>query len=156
FHAWDQSAGTNGGTMDATSTGDPSSLSVNVDTATLTVNHVNHAPGLTTPPNATMPSVVQNVSPAANPGTDVHSLVQQLTISAVDPGDAKGVAVPQVDTTTGFWQYSVDGGTTWLSFGTNPTSSSPAITATVVTFPGAAVLLADSATDRVRFLPNVG
>ena len=39
------------------------------------------------------------------------------SMSDVDPGAAKGIAITGLRRTNGDWQYSIDGGTTWNAIG---------------------------------------
>jgi hypothetical protein len=82
--------------------------------------------------------IYEDISDVANSGTLVSDLVANL-ISDVD-GDPDGIAVTGVDDSNGTWQYSTDGGSTWLAFGAVTDSN--------------AVLLGTSANDLVRFVPD--
>ena len=88
-----------------------------------------------------LPNVLKN-------STDPNgSLVATIIASAggdritdVDSGSVEGIAVTSVDNSNGAWEYSIDGGSNWMAFGsvTNAT----------------AVVLTDTANDRIRFVPN--
>ncbi len=77
--------------------------------------------------------------PTANPGTLVSALIAGH-VTDPDNGAVSGIAVTSVDNTNGTWEYSINGGGTWLAFG----------------FPGTdtARLLAADANSLVRFVPN--
>ncbi|MEM9118770.1 MAG: hypothetical protein AAGD09_12925 [Cyanobacteria bacterium P01_F01_bin.56] len=65
--------------------------------------------------NATLSAIDEDVAAASNTGNTVAELVGPLiTDTDFDP---EGIAVTSVDNTNGTWQYSTDGGTTWLNFG---------------------------------------
>lgn len=134
FRGWDRKLGVAGETLDLTKTGTGGSSTVSAATARLSivVKPVNDAPRLPTTP-VTLPAVSRtDTNPAG-------SLVADLLVGVLDPdaGPRYGVAITAVSGTGGRWQYSLNGGMTWLN-----------LTAT----PAAARLLRD--TDRVRFLPN--
>jgi hypothetical protein len=79
-----------------------------------------------------------------NPGTTINDLIASGAngdpINDADPDPQEGIAIIGVDDEDGSWQYSIDDGNSWYSFG-NPSDDS-------------AVLLGDDPTDRVRFAPN--
>ncbi len=105
----------------------------------------NHAPTLVTNISGLVPAVA---SGSPNTGIDLASFITALGNNIGDPDDAayapalapRGIAVTSVDNTHGTWQYSLDGGTSWLGFG------SPSLTA--------ARLLRGNSTTRIRFVPN--
>jgi hypothetical protein len=78
---------------------------------------------------------------ATNPGTLVSDLIAGH-VSDADAGASAGIAVIGVDTTNGLWQYSLDAGASWSSFG-SPSAAS------------ARLLAADGST-YVRFVPDAG
>jgi VCBS repeat-containing protein len=104
----------------------------------VTINPVNDAPVLNST-SAAFPAV--NEDNTNNAGTPVSTFVASLNITDVDAGAVGGLAVTGVDEAHGDWQFSTDGGTTWTSFG--------------AVSDGAARLLADSTSDRIRFAPNL-
>jgi uncharacterized protein YkwD len=99
---------------------------------------VNHAPVLNTAnPFSLNPLYHLSVS---NPGTLVSALIGN-SITDQDAGALRGIAVTGLNgTASGTWQFSLDGGRTWINFGA--TSSS------------AARLLRP--TDVIRFVPRAG
>jgi hypothetical protein len=101
------------------------------------------------PSQTTYTFLTQNMPLSVNVGTDLHSFVQALNITDTSPGAIKGIAVTGTDTTNGAWQYSLDGGTTWQGLATTSAMMS------VPPSPTNAILLADSPTDRVRFVPTL-
>ncbi|MFE1745263.1 Calx-beta domain-containing protein [Coleofasciculus sp. H7-2] len=78
-----------------------------------------------------------NEDPTSNPGTLISSLIT-TSVTDLDTGDAKGIAVTAADNTNGTWQFSTNGGT-WTAF--TPSES-------------AAQLLAADADTRIRFVPS--
>ncbi|HEY2146988.1 MAG TPA: hypothetical protein VGH32_03570, partial [Pirellulales bacterium] len=84
-------------------------------------------------------NVHQNQPAATNTGTQVAALISGK-VTDPDPGALSGIAVTGVNNTNGTWQYTSDGGTNWLGFG-SPSNTS-------------ARLLAADANTYVRFLPN--
>jgi hypothetical protein len=63
-------------------------------------------------------------------------------IADQDAGAVQGIAIIAADTSHGSWQFSTDGGATWLSLGAVSN--------------GSARLLAADANTRIRFVPNLG
>ncbi|CAB5142623.1 hypothetical protein D3OALGA1CA_3945 [Olavius algarvensis associated proteobacterium Delta 3] len=120
--------------VQASTTGNDTDLSP-VATASITVNPVNDAPTLT---GANDLSAIDE-DPVSNPGTLVSDLISGQT-SDPDAASLEGIAVFFVDDASGTWQYSTDGGTNWLAFGSVDASS--------------ARLLAADANTYVRFVPD--
>ena len=106
FHAWDKLDGYTGGTtgIDTGAAGE-SAYASPVITGYITVNPVNDAP------------VVGNVGdfafPVHTPPVPVSDLVSSAGFSAADGG----IAVTGLDTGSGTWEYSINGGISWNSFG---------------------------------------
>jgi len=111
---------------DGTAAGAPAAL-------TMEVRAVNDAPVLNGA-NA-MPSIAEDET--GNAGVTVGAILAGHA-SDVDLDMRTGLAVTAVDDTHGTWQYSLDGGTTWIAFGTVDAAH--------------AVLL--DADDAVRFVPS--
>ena len=132
FRAWDGFTGTAGGTGDVNSS---TAFGAAIVTLGPSVNPVNDAPTLSGANNLT--GIAENVSDASNTGTLVSALISGRTSD--QEGDSVGIAVTAVDNTRGTWQYTVDGGSNWIAFG------SPSATA--------AVLLTANAQTKVRFVP---
>src|SRR5262245_9363588 len=106
-------------------------------TMTVNVSHVNKAPVLSGAND--LATIVEDN--AANGGTLVSDLIAGH-VSDADAGASSGIAVVGVDNTNGTWQYSLDAGASWSSFGA-PSAAS-------------ARLLAADASTYVRFVPNAG
>jgi len=103
----------------------------------------NTAPTLGSAATAILPSVPAGTTSGL--GTTVAALLSVSGSSRVqdrDPRALRGIAVIAADNSNGVWQYSRDGGRSWMSFGT------PSATA--------ARLLADAPGNRIRFLPKAG
>jgi hypothetical protein len=134
YRAWDQSAGTAGTLVPVNGTGGAFAFSSTEASATLNVEPVDHAPSWT----GAGPSLAPVHPGAGNPtGESIDSLFSG-NFRDVDSGTTTGIAVTGLTgTSEGTWQYSLDGGKTWQSFGTVNSS--------------AARLL--SGLDQVRFLP---
>jgi fibronectin-binding autotransporter adhesin len=136
FLAWDQTAGTNGGTIDTEVTGGTTAFSSASATASLVVTPGNLAPTLLGASN--LSSQLENNSSSS--GTLVKALISGQ-ITDPDLNAAQGIAVTGANTASGSWQYSTSGsGGPWLSLGSVSTSS-------------ARLLAADNNTF-VRFVPN--
>jgi hypothetical protein len=134
FRAWDRTSGNVGGTADITATGGGTAFSAGQEIASITINAVNDAPVLAAGVSALTPVAVNSTNPA---GDTVASFTSSF-ISDVDAGALQGIAVVAASTSGGHWEYSTNGGASFLSFGT--------VSA------GAARLL--DLDDRVRFVPN--
>jgi hypothetical protein len=138
YKAWNRTVGAAGGIADLTAVGSGgrTAFSTATQTASITVTFVNDRPVLATQGTSALTPLAPDDTNSA--GNTVASLLGSA-FSDVD-GPARGIAVIGTDNTHGTWQYSTDGGQTWLAFGLP----------TVV----AARLLRD--TDLVRFVPAVG
>src|SRR5207253_2324490 len=80
----------------------------------VTINPVNDAPVLVTT-NAAFPAVDED--DVSNPGTRVADFLSTLTITEVDAGAVRGLAVTGADDAHGTWQFSTDGGSSWTALG---------------------------------------
>jgi hypothetical protein len=125
-------------------------------TLTITTDDLGNSGGSSLPDtdNVTIAVAVPNTAPVLNGanalvtiGEDAvgngGTLVSQLIAGQItdpDAGAQAGIAVTAVDNTNGTWQYSTDGGDSWLAFGTPSVNN-------------ARLLAADAAT-YVRFVPN--
>src|SRR6202051_3942444 len=137
YRAWDETAGSHGTTADTSSNGGTTAFSTATDTAHLTVASVNDAPVLT-PISPTLTAITEDqTSNVSDPGQTVSSFIG-ASISDVDAGAVKGIAITGLSSTNGSWQYSIDGGTTWTAIGAVSNSTA---------------LLLD-ASDKIRFLPD--
>jgi autotransporter-associated beta strand protein len=134
LRGWDQSVGTAGSTVAANTVGGSSALSAGSASLSLSVTAVNDAPVLT-PASPSFDSVGEDET--SNAGQTVARL---LGSSVTDPDSdaSQGLALTGLSSSTGTWQYSLDGGSNWSDVG--------AVSA------DAALLL--RATDRIRFVPD--
>lgn len=138
FRAWDRTSGTVGVAADTSVNGGTTAFSTASFTSTISVTAVNDAPVIDAGPY-TMPTITEDLAPASNTGTTVGTLVPSSHFSDIDGSSLQqGIAVTSVDTTNGDWEYSTNGGTTWLSL--NGASDA------------ASILLA--AGSKIRFLPK--
>ena len=133
FRAWDQTSGTAGSRVDASTNGGITSFSTATETASITVTAVNDAPS----------GAAASLFPAINEDNfnSAGKLVSSFTTTTSDPdsGALKGIAIIEVDNTNGEWQYTLDG-SNWFAVGNVSESS--------------ARLLAADANTRVRFVPD--
>ncbi len=118
FRAWDQSAGSAGGFSDVTTNGGQTAFSTASETASIAVNAVNDAPVL----DSSSPLHLTDLDEDAvgNGGMTVADLLNSTggnRITDVDAGALRGIAVIGLDAAYGTWQYSLDGGLTWLNIG---------------------------------------
>jgi hypothetical protein len=134
YRAWDQTAGTAGGTLSTVSTPPTGSISSAWEKAVLSVLAVNDAPVLDTTFDPVLRPTTQGASIPAS--TRVSDLL--AGVSDVDDGALRGIAVYGASNYWGNWQSSLDDGSTWTDMN-EPTDS-------------AALLLPASA--RVRFQPE--
>ncbi|HEX2826786.1 MAG TPA: Ig-like domain-containing protein [Burkholderiales bacterium] len=135
FKGWDGTSGAAGATADASVGGGATAFSAASATASITVSAANTAPVL----NGSNNLGAINEDATGSAGTLVSALIAAMTTDA-DPASLTGIAVTAVDNTNGTWQYSVNAGGAWTSFG------SPSATT--------ARLLAADASTYVRFVPN--
>ena len=139
YRAWDQTAGSAGTTFALSSVGGVTAFSSAAATASMAVNFVKRAPSWQSGASISFPPVLglSSSNPNPNPaGSTVASLFGAAFSDA--PGVIVGIAVTATTGTFGTWQYSTNGGTSWVAFPTVSTS--------------AALLLAG--TDLIRFLPT--
>ena len=109
-------------------------------TITLTITGVNDAPVLAMPGAVTLTDIDEGDT--ENQGDLVSAIIASAgadPITDVDIGAVEGIAVTGVDDSNGTWEYSTDGGSTWVAFWSVSDST--------------AVLLTDTANDRMRFVP---
>ena len=109
-------------------------FSTATDTADITVTAVNDAPVLT-PATPSLPTI--NEDDIGNGGIQISTLLGG-SVSDVDSGALGGIAVTGLVSGNGTWEYSTDGGLTWIAVGTVSDSS--------------ALLL--RAGDYIRFVPD--
>jgi VCBS repeat-containing protein len=109
---------------------------------TITIHGTNDAPVL----DPRGPSLITiDEDQTANDGQTISSILNTSqssmsgpSVSDVDDGALTGIAITDFTAQNGSWQYSIDGGTTWLDFG--------------IYSDGQALLL--GADDKVRFVPD--
>lgn len=112
--------------------------------STVIVIPQNDAPVLDNSGDMTMTPI--NEDDVNSPGNSVSAIIQSAQtggedrITDVDENALEGFAVIEAGSSNGIWQYSINGGTTWLPFGSVSNNS--------------AVLLDTAA--RIRFVPNPG
>lgn len=133
FKAWDQSTGTAGTKVNTTNSGGTRAFSIQTAIATVTVESVNDAPLLSGANNFS--NITEDE--LSNSGKPVGSLIAGK-IADVDAGAAIGIAVVNLNSGNGRWQYSINEGQTWANVETVSTQQA---------------LLLRSA-DRLRFIPN--
>ncbi|MBF0178141.1 MAG: DUF4347 domain-containing protein, partial [Magnetococcales bacterium] len=138
YYAWDRTLYTQGALANVTVRGNATPFSLVGDTATQAVTAINDAPTLTAIAPS-LPAITHGDT--TNTGTDMATLVG-ASIADVDltPAPVQGVAVTAVANAGGggFWEYSLDGGTTWSAVGAVSNAAS--------------LLL--RATDRIRYQPD--
>jgi len=134
FRAWDQTAGTAGTVHDTSTNGGTTAFSINIVTATLTVQGVNDAPVLDPSANHLLTAIDEDKTDSV--GDAVSAIVQPGSITDIDGPAVGGIAIVAVDIANGTWQHSVDG-TSWSAITASTTS---------------ALLL--SSQWRVRFVPD--
>lgn len=142
FVAWDRTTGTNGGTAAVGTRGGTTAYSSAYEYASISVT--NSAPVLTVSGSSYLDPIPMNISNILNVGTLVSDLISRSGgITDPDPGVLQGIAINGLgNTSSGTWEYTTNGGTSWSSIGTTGNSN--------------ARLLASNANTRVRFVPNLG
>ena len=113
YRAWDQTSGTFGNSVDASTGGGTTAFSTAFDTVTVSVTSINDAPTIASGYTHSFASTNENTASAA---TLVSTILSGSSWSDVDTGAVSGLAITG-KTGSGTWQYSVDG-TTWTNFGT--------------------------------------
>jgi hypothetical protein len=113
YRAWDRSVGSSGATANVTTNGGTTAFSSGENTASVTVTAVNDSPALGVDAPL-MPTLTEDE--VANAGLSVATVIGS-TIADVDAGTPQGVAITGLSSGNGTWQYSIDGGTTWLDVG---------------------------------------
>jgi hypothetical protein len=134
YHAWDRTLGEPGDTANLASTGGATPFSAAGETATLTVLASNTAPSLVPTGDRVLPAIPEDTT--VSEGAPVREILG-TTATDPDPGTKLGIALMSADGANGQWEYSTDGGATWLDVGAVSVSTS--------------LLLRDI--DRLRFLP---
>ncbi|HYT88770.1 MAG TPA: PKD domain-containing protein, partial [Gemmataceae bacterium] len=109
-------------------------------TVSITIAALNDAPVLNPTGQPKFDPI--NEGDTNNNGTRVADLIAGNLISDVDASALQGIAVVGVDNGNGAWQFSTDGGSTWIDFG-------------VPSDTNARLLAADTLT-RIRFVPASG
>ena len=104
-------------------------------TATIAITAANDAPALSGA--GTVADVAEDTSAPA--GTSVSALLATLTVGDADTGALRGIAITGLDLANGVWEFSTNGGTSWLAIGQRDDTT--------------ALLLSDAAANRVRFVP---
>lgn len=143
FTAWDQTTGTNGGTVNASTRGGTTAFSLAYEYASI---FVNTAPTLDASGTPTLDAIPNTISNAANVGTPVNTILNRMGpggITDPDPGALRGMAIIGLTgTVNGTWQYTIDNGTNWSNILTTGSAN--------------ALLLSNTSTTKIRFVPNPG
>lgn len=144
FVAWDQSTGTNGSVVNASTRGGITAFSTAFEYASI---FVNTAPTLNNAGTPTLDSISNTLPVGSNLGILITDLLNRMGpaggITDPDPAALKGLAlIGQNGTSTGTWQYTTNGGTSWSNVTTSGSAN--------------ALLLASDSTTRIRYVPNAG
>ncbi len=103
----------------------------------------NFAPVLNNTGNPTLPTIAED--DLTNNGVDINTLINSVSpldmITDSDLGALEGIAITNVDTSRGTWEFSTNGGATWQSM--------PAVSDS-----SALLLAANVTTNRIRFVPS--
>jgi Ca2+-binding RTX toxin-like protein len=86
---------------------------IGIDDISVIASRGNQAPVLTG--NATLTAVDEDIDNAINTGSKITDLIRGLSTDA--DNDPQAIAVTGVDNSNGSWQYSINGGATWIDFG---------------------------------------
>jgi uncharacterized delta-60 repeat protein len=114
-------------------------VSMSGSNRTVTVTAVNDAPTLDNSGDMTLTTITEDE--IANTGNTVAEIIASAggdRIADPDAGAVEGIAVTALNSSNGTWQYSINGGGTWIAVGTVSDSS--------------ALLL--RASDKLRFVPD--
>lgn len=145
FVAWDQTAGTNGGTIPVGTRGGSTPFSADYEYASIDVT--NTAPVLDPYGSPALDSINAGIPAGMNVGTLVSDLISQMGpsggINDPDTASKQGIAINGLSgTANGAWEFTVNDGTNWTPIGTTGNTS--------------ALLLASDPNTRVRFVPDPG
>ncbi len=135
YRAWDQTVWGTGGLAYASEWGGNTCFSEQTSFIYCEVAPVNDRPVLNSSENLRIPDIYANILGQHNRGLSVSNLLAGLVTDAET--NVCGMAVTAVANVHGDWQYSLDGGASWRSFG------APS--------PNSARLLGPD--DKVRFVP---
>jgi VCBS repeat-containing protein len=113
YRAWDRTEGHAGCTADTTTNGGTSPFSTATDKVTLAVASINDAPVMTPDHMTLLPITEDDVG---NAGQPVWTFLCHA-ISDVDNGAVQGIALTGTTDGNGHWEYSLDGGSSWLAVG---------------------------------------
>jgi hypothetical protein len=139
YRAWDRSNENSSTTKagqktDVSTSGGTTAYSSGTQTGNLTVTAVNDAPVLV----AAAPTLTTISEDATGNGGQTLASFLGSSISDVDTGAQQGVAITSLSSGNGTWEYSINGGSSWVAVGTVAGNS--------------ALLLRD--TDLIRFRPD--
>jgi hypothetical protein len=131
------SADYNGSTTLSSSISDGVNAAV-TDSKLITVNAVNDAPVLDSSGSMTLTSITEDDT--NNNGNSVAEIISSAGGDRITDIDSvsEGIALTAHNNSSGHWEYSIDGGSSWTNIGTVSTTN--------------ALLLRDS--DRLRFVPD--
>lgn len=158
FRAWDQSQGENGQFADISLVGEagssPFSPASTEGTATVKVVEKNRPPDLDPDGDMTLTPIDEDVDNALNDGTTIFDLIasaggDRITDTNTFPAPLEGIAVLSVDDTNGTWQYTLDGGASWLDIQNDALSGDLGLLLRAESAAGT-----EDTLTRVRFVPD--
>ncbi|MFK8068765.1 MAG: beta strand repeat-containing protein [Gammaproteobacteria bacterium] len=131
FRAWDQTSGTEGTKVDASTNGGTTAFSTASETASITVTDANDAPVLNNSGTVTLDAQAEDAgAPAGVVGTVITDLVSiGGNVSDVDASSQTGIAITTADVNEGTWWYTTDNGTNWNLLGDVSDSSARVLNA---------------------------
>ena len=135
FRAWDQSSGTAGNKVDASTNGGSTAFSSATEIATITTTDVNDAPVLDNSGAIALNTQAEDLGPPTGAvGTAITDFITNGgNVTDVDASSQAGIAIIDADTTNGIWWYSTDNGSTWNALGSVSDSSARVLNASSVT-----------------------
>ncbi|MDF1622993.1 MAG: DUF4347 domain-containing protein [Pseudohongiella nitratireducens] len=119
FHAWDQSSGVQGDTVDVSAAegrGGQSAFSSNEATATLNVAHVNDLPQIDDSKDLSLTRIDEDAAAPSNGSTAGSTQVSTALMGGISDPDGtpvSGVAITGMNSDKGTLWYSLNDGTTW-------------------------------------------
>ncbi len=140
YRAWDRTIGTAGGVSNlvgTNKTGGTTAFSSLIATSTITVTAVNDAPVLTTTLGPALSTILED---ASSPSGNTVASLTDANVTDVDASALRGIAIVGTSGIAGTWQYTLNGGTTWMSLG-------------VPSEAAARLLPASSTQAKIRFIP---
>ena len=113
YYAWDQTDGMDSTYKDVSKQGNTTAFSMESDTVSITVTHLNDSPVFSDAADIEMDSI--NEDQVQNSGMCISDLLKNQPITDPDPDAQKGIAIMHLDKKDQ-WQYQMDKTNQWKNF----------------------------------------